>query len=145
MKPIYRFLIIVEAIAGLGPLVLLLGLGLITVPVAFMGILDGYYGAVVLLLIEIGGFLGMIALISVFMHILEPNTYSLSFKKLRLFIICGLCSIFAFVLMSGIGIELTWFLVPIAVVLHFLYLGRQYVFGSSSGATQKGFSSKPDS
>ena len=120
MRPIYKFLIIVEAIIGFGPLVILLGLGLITIPISIMGILDGYYGALLMLLIEIGGFLGMFAFISVLMHILEPSRYFLSFTKLRLFIICGFCSILGFAFMSGINIELIWLLIPIAVSVHFI-------------------------
>ena len=73
MRPLYKFLIIVEAIIGFGPLALLLGLGLITIPISIMGILDGYYGAVIILLIEVGGFLGMLAFISVLMYVLEPT------------------------------------------------------------------------
>jgi hypothetical protein len=96
-----------------------------------MGILDGYYGALVMLLIEVGGFLGMFALISVLMHILEPSRYFLSFAKLRLFIICGFCSILGFAFMSGINIKFIWLLVPIAVAVHFIYLGRKYVFAAS--------------
>ena len=65
MKPIYKFLIIVEAIIGFGPLIILLGLGLLTIPISIMGILDGYYGALVMLLIEVGGFFGMFAFICV--------------------------------------------------------------------------------
>ncbi|MFD2168297.1 hypothetical protein ACFSJY_18715 [Thalassotalea euphylliae] len=131
MRPLYKFLIIVEAIIGFGPLVLLLGLGLITIPISIMGILDGYYGALIMLLIEVGGFLGMFAFISVLMHILEPNRYFLSFIKLRLFIICGFCSILGFVFMSGINIELIWLLIPVVVATHFIYLGRKYVFAAS--------------
>tara|TARA_Y100000588_G_scaffold249470_1_gene263998 strand:+ start:864 stop:1259 length:396 start_codon:yes stop_codon:yes gene_type:complete len=131
MRPIYKFLIIVEAIIGFGPLIILLGLGLITIPISIMGILDGYHGALLMLLIEIGGFLGMFAFISVLMHILEPSRYFLSFTKLRLFIICGFCSILGFAFMSGINIELIWLLIPIAVSAHFIYLGRKYVFADS--------------
>jgi hypothetical protein len=131
MRPIYKFLIIVEAIIGFGPLVILLGLGLITIPISIMGILDGYYSALVLLLIEVGGFLGMFAFISVLMHILEPSRYFLSFTKLRLFIICGFCSILGFAFISGINIEFVWLLIPIAVAVHFMYLGRKYVFDAS--------------
>jgi hypothetical protein len=131
MRPIYKFLIIVEAIIGFGPLVILLGLGLITIPISIMGILDGYYGALVMLLIEFGGFLGMFALISVLMHTLEPSRYFLSFAKLRLFIICGFCSILGFAFMSGINIKFIWLLTPIAVAVHFIYLGRKYVFAAS--------------
>ena len=131
MRPIYKFLIIVEAIIGFGPLVILLGLGLITIPISIMGIVDGYYGALVMLIIEVGGFLGMFAFISVFMHILEPNRYFLSFTKLRIFIISGFCSILGFAFMLGINIELIWLLIPIAVAVHFIYLGRKYVFAAS--------------
>jgi len=131
MRPIYKFLIIVEAIIGFGPLVIILGLGLIAIPISIVGILDGYYGALLMLLIEIGGFLGMFAFISVLMHILEPSRYFLSFSKLRFFIICGFCSILGFAFMSGINIELIWLLIPIAVSVHFIYLGRKYVFADS--------------
>ncbi len=131
MRPIYKFLIIVEAIIGFGPLVILLGLGLITIPISIMGIVDGYYGALVMLIIEVGGFLGMFAFISVFMHILEPNRYFLSFTKLRIFIISGFCSILGFAFMSGINIKFIWLLTPIAVAVHFIYLGRKYVFAAS--------------
>ncbi len=124
-------MIIVEAIIGFGPLVIILGLGLITIPISIMGIIDGYYVALLLLLIEIGGFLGMFAFISVLMHILEPSRYFLSFTKLRLFIICGFCSILGFAFMSGINIELIWLLIPIAVSVHFIYLGRKYAFADS--------------
>jgi len=124
-------LIIVEAIIGFGPLVIILGLGLIAIPISIVGILDGYYGALLMLLIEIGGFLGMFAFISVLMHILEPSRYFLSFSKLRFFIICGFCSILGFAFMSGINIELIWLLIPIAVSVHFIYLGRKYVFADS--------------
>lgn len=124
-------MIIVEAIIGFGPLVIMLGLGLITIPLSIMGIIDGYYGALLMLLIEIGGFLGMFAFISVLMHILEPSRYFLSFTKLRLFIICGFGSILGFAFMSGINIELIWLLIPIAVSVHFIYLGRKYVFADS--------------
>jgi len=131
MRPIYKFLIIVEAIIGFGPLVIILGLGLIAIPISIMGILDGYYGALLMLLIEIGGFLGMFAFISVLMHILESSRYFLSFSKLRFFIICGFCSILGFAFMSGINIELIWLLIPIAVSVHIIYLGRKYVFADS--------------
>lgn len=131
MRPIYKFLIIVEAIIGFGPLVIILGLGLIAIPISIVGILDGYYGALLMLLIEIGGFLGMFAFISVLMHILEPSRYFLSFSKLRFFIICGFCSILGFTFMSGINIELIWLLIPIVVSVHFIYLGRKYVFADS--------------
>ena len=124
-------MIIVEAIIGFGPLVIILGLGLIAIPISIVGILDGYYGALLMLLIEIGGFLGMFAFISVLMHILEPSRYFLSFSKLRFFIICGFCSILGFAFMSGINIELIWLLIPIAVSVHFIYLGRKYVFADS--------------
>lgn len=124
-------MIIVEAIIGFGPLVIMLGLGLITIPLSIMGIIDGYYGALLMLLIEIGGFLGMFAFISVLMHILEPSRYFLSFTKLRLFIVCGFGSILGFAFMSGINIELIWLLIPIAVSVHFIYLGRKYVFADS--------------
>ena len=131
MKLIYKFLIIVEAIIGFGPLIILLGLGLLTIPISIMGILDGYYGALVMFLIEAGGFFGMFAFICVLMHILEPNRYFLYFIKLRLFIICGFCSILGFVFMSGINIESIWFLIPLVVAVHFIYLGRKYVFAVS--------------
>lgn len=131
MRPLYKFLIIVEAIIGFGPLVLLLGLGLITVPISIMGVLDGYYVALIMLLVEVGGFLGMFAFISVLMHILEPNRYFLSFFKLRLFIICGFCSILGFAFMSGINVEFVWLFIPLGVAVHFIYLGRRYVFASS--------------
>lgn len=131
MRPIYKLLIIVEALIGFGPLIILLGLGLLTILISIMGILDGYYGALVMLLIEIGGFFGMCAFICVLMHILEPNRYFLSFIKLRLFIICGFYSILGFVLMSGINIESIWFLIPLVIAVHFIYLGRKYVFAVS--------------
>ncbi|MBE0368407.1 hypothetical protein PAUR_a1999 [Pseudoalteromonas aurantia 208] len=124
-------MIIVEAIIGFGPLVILLGLGLITIPISIVGILDGYYGAMVMLLIEVGGFLGMFAFISVLMHILEPSRYFLSFTKLRLFIICGFCSILGCAFMLGVDIELMWLLIPMTVAVHFIYLGRKYVFAAS--------------
>ncbi|TMP77222.1 hypothetical protein CWB73_20540 [Pseudoalteromonas phenolica] len=131
MKPLYKFLILLEALISFGPLVILLGLGLITMPAAVVGLISGEFGGVVLLLVEIGGILGIIAFICVLLHIFEPTKYFIKPKTLRWFIFCGFLSVLTFMFIMGINKSAFWLILPLLVSVHFLYLGRRYVLGNS--------------
>ncbi|WP_338291125.1 hypothetical protein [Planctobacterium marinum] len=131
MKPWYKILILLEAIVGFGPLVILLGLGLITIPASFYWVSEGHYYGLVLLMIEIAGLFGLFAFISVLLHILEPNKVFLSPKKLRVFTLLGFIALFAFAIASGIQSKTIWFTIPIIVASHFMYLARNYLLSNS--------------
>ena len=131
MKPLYKILILLEAIVSFGPLVLLLGLGLITIPGAIISLYNGDFGGLVLLLIEVGGILGLIAFICVLLHIFEPSKYFIKPKKLRWFILCGFVSVLTFMFVTGVNKSTLWLALPLVVSLHFLYLGRRYVLSNS--------------
>jgi hypothetical protein len=131
MKSLYRILILLEAVVSFGPLVLLLGLGLITIPGAIISLFNGDLGGIILLLIEIGGILGLIAFICVLLHIFEPTKYFVKPKKLRWFILCGFASILMFMFITGVNKSTLWLVLPLLVSLHFVYLGRRYVLSNS--------------
>jgi len=132
MKPIYKALILLETVICFGPLVLILGLGLIVIPVAIIKAFEGEFGGLFLLAIELGGALGLVALICVLLHIFNPTKGYISAKKLRLFIAAGFVSLFAYIYMTGLNSWSSFYLfAPLAASFHFIYLGRSYVFHNS--------------
>ena len=128
MKRGYKILILLEAIIGFGPLILMLGMGLIFIPSSIYWALEGQYFGLVLLAIEVAGLLGLFAFISVLLHILEPNRIFLSPKKLRIYTFLGFSALLAFISVSDVKSEITWLPISIIVSLHFMYLARNYLF-----------------
>ncbi|WP_339892134.1 hypothetical protein [Neptuniibacter pectenicola] len=119
-----------EIVICFGPMLILLGAGLIVIPVSIMSLAEGEFGGLPLLAIILGGGLGMTSLIALTLKILDPNLSTLSPRKIQLFMSCGVLSIlgFAFVVgRGGISWQAIFFVLPLFASAHLLYLGRSYV------------------
>jgi len=126
MKPIHRALLIIEIIVCFGPVTLLLGLGLIVVPVSILELIDGNAGVLPLVLLEVGGVLGMVAMLSLVLHVLEPSKLFLSHKKLMFFTASGVISLlFGAVLLNASGLFWLVYVLPLLAAFHLLYLSRK--------------------
>jgi hypothetical protein len=130
MKPLYKYLILLEATISFGPLFFLLALGVITIPGAVISIYSGDLVGIVLLLIEIGGVLGFISFICVLLHVFDPEKYFITPNKLRWFILSGFISVLIFMYITGVSKSALWLMLPALVSMHVLYLGRRYVLSN---------------
>ncbi|NTS78474.1 hypothetical protein HR060_16645 [Catenovulum sp. SM1970] len=129
MTLIFKVLILVEALICFGPLLIFIGFGLIVIPFSVMRVLAGQFEVLFLVAIEIGGILGLVALICVFLHIFNPTQQYISPTKIRYFIVAGFLSLFTYA--CTVELNLGWYIYLLATILvciHFLYLGRRYVF-----------------
>ncbi|WP_036127941.1 hypothetical protein [Marinobacter nitratireducens] len=134
MKPVLKILLLAEVVICFGPAFIILLMGLVVIPVALESLVNGHMAGVYLLAMLLGGWLGMAALISLVIKILEPDSRTLSPRKILLFMSFGILAVSGFLVMAGEGGG-SWQLgiasLPLAASVHLIYLGRNYVFGKN--------------
>lgn len=131
MKPLNKFLILIEFLACFGPVILILFLGVVMVPFAVEQVFNGHIWGVYLLAMFVGGVLGTSALLLLVIKIIEPESPIISSSKLLTFIVCGIFSLLGFAYMAsegGIGIKGLALILPFVALAHFMYLGRSFLF-----------------
>lgn len=131
MRPLHKTLLLLEVVICFGPMLILLGAGLIVIPVSIMSLVEGEFGGLPLLAMIVGGGLGITSLIALTLKILDPNSSTLTPRKIQLFMACGVLSIlgfYFFVGRGGVGWQAVFFVLPLFASAHLLYLGRSYAF-----------------
>jgi hypothetical protein len=131
MKPALKILLLAEVVICFGPAFLILVMGFVVIPVAFQSLVNGDTAGVYLLAMLLGGCFGMAALISLMIKILEPDSRTLSPRKILLFMSFGILALLGFLIMAGEG-GVSWQLgiasLPLVASIHLIYMGRGYVF-----------------
>jgi hypothetical protein len=132
MKARYRILILLELILCFGPATFLLGFSVQLIPNAIPRALDLDLMSILILLSIVCGTLGLIALISVVLFIFNPGIRYINSAVIKVFILCGLTSVYTSFLILGYFREFgLLYLLPIFATIHLTYLGRYYVFNYS--------------
>lgn len=131
MRHLLKALLLLEIVICFGSMLILLGAGLIVIPISILSLVEGELGGLPLLAMIIGGGLGMTSLIALTLKILDPNSSTLTPRKIQLFMACGVLSIVGFYFFVGrgdVGWQAVFFVLPLFASAHLLYLGRSYVF-----------------
>lgn len=134
MNPVLKILLLAEVAICFGPAFLILVVGLVFIPVALQSLASGHMAGAYLLAMLLGGMFGMAAVISLVIKILEPDSRTLSSRKILLFMAFGILAISGFLIIASDG-RVSWQLgiasLPLAASIHLIYLGRGYVFGKN--------------
>lgn len=125
MSPLFRLLIIIETVVCFGPLSILLAMSLILVPVAFSEAFNGSFWLLPALALPVFGFLGLFAIISLVLHILEPTKVFLKRPKLFLFTAVGIVALLSIIpLFDGAFYGYIMVFLPLLATMHLFYLSR---------------------
>ena len=129
MKPLFRFLILLEVILCFGPATIMLAMSFIFIPAIFFSPAPFEPEAMFYLLPTIGGCLGLTALICLVLHLFNQTQGYITPAKMRLFIMCGVGAIILTCILLGTNeYGLVFYLLPVLATVHLVYLGRAYVF-----------------
>ncbi len=129
MKPLFRFLILLEVVLCFGPATIMLAFSFIFVPAIFFSRSPFELKALLYLLPTIGGCLGLTALICLVLHLFNPTQGYITPAKMRLFILTGITAIIVTCILLGTNeYGLVFYLLPVVATIHLVYLGRAYVF-----------------
>ena len=111
---------------------------------------DVEIGALLVLVMLVGGILGMVAVVSLIIKVLKPSARVISPSKIKVFALCGILSVLGSIGMSvwsvttfssdiswkefiySIGWRYIFSLLPVAGVIHLAYLNRDYLFETSA-------------
>lgn len=125
MRPIFRFFILLETVVCFGPITLLLGMSIILIPMAILEALKGNFILLPSIVLVFFGFMGLFAVISLILHMFEPNKIFLSRKKLFIFTGAGITALITAIPITSIsGYGYFIVLMPLLATAHFFYLSR---------------------
>ena len=103
--------------------------------------LDIEIGGALMVFALLGGVLGMIAVISLFIKIIKPSASVLSPSKLKIFVLSGIVAILGVTwwMYGGLSfsnyaalIPVTFQILPVIAAIHLVYLGRSYLFKTAA-------------
>lgn len=135
MKNRYKLLIILEAIILYGPAISMLTIGYRNIDKFLLGLQDVQYlyKSIEIIILLIVGTLGMLAAISILIKIIIPNTKAIPANIAKILILLMLVALM-YKLVLAISSGLRWEIInglivmPLVATIHFVYLGRDYLF-----------------
>ena len=108
--------------------------------------LDFEIGATLMLFAMLGGVLGMVAVISLFIKIIKPSARVLSPSKLKFFALCGIVAVLGITWWTFGGVAFSNYVIlvrviiqilPVIAIIHLAYLGRSYLFNTAVNTHKK--------